>query len=95
MIVDDFDLKRIAVAPSETNSPLLIDADRMLPPAIARQCFEAVSRRHTQILQTHNGVEHQKLSPRLTFDRLHSTNGLIAKQSLCIAIGKTLDHVQG
>ena len=38
MVVDDFDLVRMAVSPYEAGQPLVVDADRMLPGTIP---FEA------------------------------------------------------
>jgi hypothetical protein len=35
MIVDDFHIVAMAIAPSETDSPLIVDSDRMLPMSIA------------------------------------------------------------
>jgi hypothetical protein len=35
MIVDDFDFMRVAVSPSETDSPLIVDANAVAPGALA------------------------------------------------------------
>jgi hypothetical protein len=45
VVVDDLNLERVAIAPDETNAPLVIDPDAVLTSAIAGQCFQAVVRR--------------------------------------------------
>ena len=49
MIVHDFDVLRVAVLPTETNSPLIIHSNAVLALAIAFQRFEAVSGRDSQL----------------------------------------------
>jgi hypothetical protein len=39
VVVDDFDLVGIAVSPNEADTPLIIDADRMLTVAFLFQCL--------------------------------------------------------
>jgi hypothetical protein len=57
MIVDEFDVMRFALSPNETYAPLIVDADRVLPFPIARQRFEAISRRHAQVFEASYRVE--------------------------------------
>jgi len=47
----------MAFSPDETDSPLIVDADRMLPVPFASQYFEPVARRHTQIIDTPGVIE--------------------------------------
>jgi hypothetical protein len=51
MIIDNFDILRSAVDPNETDAPLLVDADTVLPLAIAPERFQPVSRGKRQIFQ--------------------------------------------
>src|ERR1700737_1077448 len=44
VVVDDLDMGRTLLRPDEADAPLVIDADRMLPPAVSGQCLEPVSR---------------------------------------------------
>jgi len=39
MIVNDFDLVRVAISPYKTDPPLFVDADRMLSLTVASQGF--------------------------------------------------------
>src|SRR5580692_2496386 len=52
MVVRDFDVVAMPVSPDETNPPLIIDPDRVLPHPIAVEGLQPVSRRrrkHSQI----------------------------------------------
>jgi hypothetical protein len=40
VIVDDFDIVAMALTPDKTDSPLIIDPNRVLPFPIASQCFQ-------------------------------------------------------
>jgi hypothetical protein len=62
MVVDDFDIRRSSLFPYKANSPLVIDANRMLPFAIGLQCFETIARRDTKILQNPCLIQQTKLS---------------------------------
>jgi len=42
VVVDDFDIGRSFFGPSETNAPLIIDPDRVLPPTVPSQCLQPV-----------------------------------------------------
>jgi hypothetical protein len=71
---------RIAVAPGEADTPLVIDSNAIRPRAAALQEFKLVSRRHTKFLQAHCPIQIQKLSPRRPFDGLKSPDRVILKQ---------------
>src|SRR5207237_5639411 len=51
VIVNDFDILGAVVAPHETYPPLIIDADRMLAPAVSLQGFKTIARRRAQVAQ--------------------------------------------
>ena len=51
MIVDDFDLKGVSVAPAEADPPLVVDPDAVLPFALARQAFQPIAWRGREIVQ--------------------------------------------
>lgn len=51
MIIDDFNTFSTAIFPNETDPPLVIDANRMLPFAIPAQGLQPVSGRNPQILK--------------------------------------------
>ena len=37
--------------PAKADAPLIIDANAVLPEAVAPQCFKAIARRHPQVIQ--------------------------------------------
>ena len=45
VVIDDFDVGGPSIRPSETNPPAIINANAMLPKAIAFECFKPVARR--------------------------------------------------
>jgi len=57
MIIDDLNVEGIPFFPSETYSLLVIDADAVLPGAVAFQRLQAVAGRYPQILQAASAME--------------------------------------
>jgi hypothetical protein len=57
VIVHDFHIERLPIVKAEANAPLIVDADAVLPGAIAFQRLQPVSGRALQITQIHCGVE--------------------------------------
>lgn len=52
MVVDDFDVRCVTIAPPEANPPLVVDSDCVLSFTAAFQRFQPVSRWNPQILQS-------------------------------------------
>jgi hypothetical protein len=61
MIVCDFDFISVAVLPDKTNSVLIVDANAVLPRAIAFELFQAIPGRDSKIFERSGAVKHQKL----------------------------------
>jgi len=51
MIIRDFNVIGVSVSPIETNSPLVVDANTVLPLAIAFEFVKAIARRGAQIVE--------------------------------------------
>lgn len=49
MIINDLDIKSIAIGKGEADAPLIVDADAPLPGAIAAELFQAIAWRYAQI----------------------------------------------
>ena len=62
MVIDDFDLVRVSVAPDEAQSPLVIDPDAVLPGPVTLQGFQTVTRWLPQILKDMGSREHVELA---------------------------------
>jgi hypothetical protein len=57
MIVNDLYITGAINTPSETDTPLLIDADTVLSLSVSAQCLEPVTRQIHEIFQTGSAVE--------------------------------------
>src|SRR5438132_179688 len=57
VIVDDLDIPCAVLAPVETDSPLIVDADAVLAAPAALQRLKAVARGNSQVLQTLGRIE--------------------------------------
>ena len=62
MVIDDFDIEHIAIFESETDAPLIVHADAMLPLAITLQSLQSVARRGVQKVQRGGGVQLRQLA---------------------------------
>src|ERR1700687_4076985 len=62
VIVDDLDILRAGLRPSEADAPLVIDANTPLSCTIPFQRLETVARRHAQIIQSFCCVQQTQLA---------------------------------
>src|SRR5437667_5736794 len=69
MVVHDFDLRRAFRRPNEAHPELVVNADRVLPLAIARQRLKAVAGRRPQVAKIARGVEIAQF-PACHFDQV-------------------------
>jgi hypothetical protein len=81
VIVDDFDVVRIAVLPAEADPPLIVDPNAVLARAVADQGF----RRDAQIVNRAGGVDQVELALGEPLDvvrqlpgKLRSRRGIIS-----------------
>ena len=52
----------IALVPDKTDPPLVIDTDTVLTGTLPAKRFEAVGRRHTDVIQVSGVIEHTKFA---------------------------------
>jgi hypothetical protein len=64
MIINKLDVGRTFRCPHETNPPLIIHTDRMLPAPVALECLQPVTRRGAQIVQRRRRVQIAELATR-------------------------------
>jgi len=64
VIVHNFYVPRSGIRPEEADSELVVDADRVLPDAIAAQRFQPIARRRREIAKLSRIVEHSQLADR-------------------------------
>ena len=79
---------RLVVSPDETDSPLVVDSDTVLPGTVRLELFQAVTRRNTKFLQPLGGVEVQESAPGRTLDRPEPEYGSILKECLGVTAVK-------
>jgi hypothetical protein len=63
VVVCDFNFVGISVLPPETNPELVIDADAVLPSAVAFQPFEAIARGDAQLAEVAHPIELREFTP--------------------------------
>jgi hypothetical protein len=68
MIIDNLYLKDIAISPFETDAPLLIDPNTVLPRSVAVQLLQAIGRRNPQVVERHCPIEHPQFPQRQLLD---------------------------
>src|SRR3990172_5602435 len=84
VIVHDLHLLRPGVGPDEAQPPLVVDADAVLPGAIALQRFEPICRRCAQIPQLRGVIEHLELASSHTLDIAEPRDASACKQRFCV-----------
>lgn len=72
MIVDDSHVVCVAIAPDETDAVLIVHADAVLAPPVAREGFEPIAREGRKVAELPSGVKLEQLPLR------HARNGLQA-----------------
>src|SRR3546814_3403259 len=58
VVVDDLDIGGLRALPAKTHAELVVDANAVLTLAVAAQCFKAVARRDTQVVEASRSEEH-------------------------------------
>lgn len=93
MVIDDLDIVRIGILPSEADPPLIVDADAVLAGTIAFEFLEAVPRRYAEVVECLGGIDGDQLPqhhpPELRWIPPHR---LAPEQARRIPIAKALDH---
>jgi hypothetical protein len=92
MVIDDFDISCIAVLPTETDSPLLIDSNTVLTTPISGESFQAISRWDPQISKCIRRVQDQKLPQSHTLNSAESLGISSLKDLFSLSAAKPSDH---
>lgn len=95
VIVNNLDVPGIAITPVETNAPLRVDANAMLPKPVPAKNFQPVAGRDPQVIEATSRINRDQLgaSPLLDLQG-QSANGMACKDGRRILAGKALDHGQ-
>ncbi len=62
MVIDYLDTARTVISPHKTDSPLIVNANAVLPLPIFFQCFKPICRRNPKIIQRLRFVQHEQFS---------------------------------
>lgn len=62
VIIRDFNVIRVAIDPSETNAPLVVNAYTKLPRSISSEFFESILRWYSQLIKIGRIVDHPELT---------------------------------
>jgi hypothetical protein len=64
MVIHNLDVKRAAINPTKTDTPLLIDPNTPLASSIAAQFLKPVCWRDAQIIKARRSIQHAQLPQR-------------------------------
>jgi hypothetical protein len=94
VVVSDFNVKGISVFPSETDSPLIVDADTVLARTVTLQSFQTVAGWDPQILQLDSIFKEPQFPPR-RFEHITGKTlyPLSVPDTLGTPVPEALDHI--
>jgi hypothetical protein len=93
VVINDFYIVRVAIAPGEADAPPIVDANTVLTRPVARQPLQAVSRRDSQILDCLCGMDKDQLpvgSPLQV--RGQAPGAFSAEDTFGFGVGETAYH---
>jgi hypothetical protein len=94
MIVGQFHVVCRVPDPTETNAPLIVDADTELPGPVAAQGFEAIARRIAQVVETIRAVKQHHLAICRPLNiGSEAPDKFAPPYRVCIAISEAYYHV--
>jgi hypothetical protein len=83
----------MALTPDKTDSPLIIDPNRVLPLPIASQWFQLISRRRSQNAQLRRSVKLKQFPQGDPLDGTEPPAVVIVKEVLSFLRAKALNHM--
>lgn len=93
MAINDLDVPSFTVSPNETNAPLFVDANTVLPLAFSLQDFQPIAGRYAQVIQSGSCLNDQELRPCMPLDPHGQAANRQTDEDGCRAfVGKALDH---
>lgn len=73
MVIHDLHVIGIAFQPLETNAPLVVDPDAVLPLTISTKPLEMIGGRRSQIINRHCPVQHAQFAQSAPLNTLRQT----------------------
>ena len=93
MVIDNFNIERIAFIKAETKPPLIVDADAPLSGAITAQFFQPVLRRNLQIVQPERTMQHLQFTLSDRADIREAPRVCAGEQRSGVLACERLNHV--
>jgi hypothetical protein len=82
----------MAITPNETDSPLIIDANGVLPFPVASQGLQLIPRRRSQNTQLRGSMQLEQFPQGDPFEGPEALAVLVVKKLLSFLRAKALDH---
>ena len=92
MVVDDFNVIGVSVAPNETDTPLIVNPNTMLPFLVAAQRLQTVPGRRDQVTQFRRAIQLPQLATRDVLDRLKTPAAMAVMKPLCLRTPEQFNH---
>jgi hypothetical protein len=92
MIIHNLNLIHTILAPGKADTPLVVDADAMQPPAASFQGFEPIAGWNPQASQIGCRMQLQQFTPRYPFNVPEPRHRQAIKKRLGIQTGKRVNH---
>lgn len=85
MIVHNFDIIGVPIMPPEADTPPVVDANAMLPDAIAPQSLEPVSANGSQVVKISRSMKPTEPFPRSPLDalKLPAAEAIVQRFGFC------------
>ncbi len=93
VIIDNFHVIAVAIAPNKANSPLMINSDRMLAFAIPPQRLPLIARRRGQNPQFRGGMKLEQLPQGNALDRTEALATMVMEKLPGLFRAKALNHL--
>src|SRR5437763_3241264 len=93
VVVGDLDIEGVGIAPSEADSPFVVDSDAVLSLPIALQLLQSIPRRRSYVLKRHRAMQQQHFPPRHPLKCTKARNASIAKESLHVPRSERSNHL--
>jgi hypothetical protein len=95
MIVSNLDVMSVALAPSKTDPPLIVDADAIFARSLAGQLLRSVAWRTAKVFQRLGSIQDQQLPERSPLQLGGPpANGLPFEDLLGVLVPEALDHAE-
>ena len=92
MVVDNLDFKRMSIAPFETYSPLIVDANTILSSPISLQSFQSIPWRGGQILKRDGRIQSPQSRSRRILEGLEPQNAVSCVERFRVRTAERLNH---